>query len=135
MHNWNRKMIEEFRAKGGKGVTHPYKDQLLLLTVNGAKSGRPMTVPLAYHMDDGRYVVAASKGGAPTHPAWYHNLVAHREAMMEVGSESFRVRATPLPRGPERDRLYAAHSRQMPGFRDYPKKTKRTIPVVVLERI
>lgn len=128
-------MIDEFRAKGGRGVTHPYRDQLLLLTVKGAKSGRTMTVPLAYHMDGGRYVVAASKGGAPTHPAWYHNLVAHREATIEVGTESFRVRATPLRRGPERDRLYEEHSRQMPGFGDYPKKTERIIPVVVLERI
>ncbi|HEX9435927.1 MAG TPA: nitroreductase/quinone reductase family protein [Candidatus Limnocylindria bacterium] len=135
MHDWNRKMIDEFRAKGGKGVTHPYKDQLLLLTVKGAKSGHEMTVPLAYHRDGDRYVVAGSKGGAPTHPAWYHNLVARREATVEVGTESFRVRATPLPRGPDRDRLYAEHSRQMPGFGEYPAKTKRIIPVVVLERI
>lgn len=135
MHDWNRRMIDEFRAKGGKGVTHPYKDQILLLTVKGAKSGRAMTVPLAYHMDGGRYVVAATKGGSPKHPAWYHNLVAHREATIEVGTDSFRVRATPIPRGPERDRLYEEHSRQMPGFRSYVAKTKRIIPVVVLERI
>lgn len=128
-------MIDEFRAKGGKGVTHPYKDQLLLLTVRGAKSGQPMTVPLAYHVDGGRYVVAATKGGSPTHPAWYHNLVAHREATIEVGTEKFKVRATPLPRGAERDRLYEAHSQLMPGFRGYVKKTSRVIPIVVLERV
>lgn len=128
-------MIEEFRAKGGKGVTHPYRDRLLLLTVRGKRSGRQITVPLAYHTDGGRYVVAATKGGSPTHPAWYHNLVAHPDVTLEVGAETFGARATPIPRGPERDRLYEEHARQMPGFRDYPSKTKRIIPVVVLERV
>lgn len=132
--DWNSKIIEEFRAKGGKRVTH-FGDRLLLLTVRGAKTGRQLTVPLAYHRDGDRYVIAASKGGAPTHPAWYYNLVAHREAKVEVGTETFRVRATPIPRGPERNRLYEAHAELMPGFREYPKKTSRVIPVVVLERI
>jgi deazaflavin-dependent oxidoreductase (nitroreductase family) len=133
--DWNKAMIDEFRAKGGKGVTHPHGNRLLLLTVRGARSGQPQTVPLAYHLDGDKYVVAASKGGAPTHPAWYHNVVAHREATIEVGTEKFKVRATPLPKGAERDRLYEAHSEVMPGFRDYVKKTKRVIPVVVLERV
>ncbi|MGH2378819.1 MAG: nitroreductase/quinone reductase family protein [Candidatus Limnocylindria bacterium] len=135
MADWNRGIIEEFRAKGGKGVTHPVGDRLLLLTVRGAKSGEPRTVPLAYHRDGDRYVVAASKGGAPTHPAWYHNLVAHREATIEVGTETFKMRATPLPKGEERDRLFEAHATLMPGFRSYVPKTTRIIPVVVLERI
>jgi len=126
---------EEFRAKGGKGVTHPYRYQLLLLTVRGKRSGRDITIPLAYRMDGDRYVVAATKGGSPTHPDWYHNLVAHPDVTVEVGSETFRARATPIARGPERDRLYEEHSRQMPGFGDYPKKTKRVIPVVLLERV
>lgn len=134
-HDWNTKVVDEFRAKGGKGVTHPHGDRLLLLTVRGAKTGQPRTVPLAYTQDRDRYIVAASKGGAPTHPAWYHNLVAHREATIEVGTEKFKVRATPIPRGPERDRLYDAHATVMPGFRGYVTKTKRIIPVVVLERV
>jgi deazaflavin-dependent oxidoreductase (nitroreductase family) len=132
--NWNSGIIEEFRAKGGKGVTH-FGDRLLLLTVRGAKTGRERIVPLAYHRDGERYVIAASKGGAPKHPDWYHGLVKHREATVEVGTEKFTARAKPIPSGPERDRLYAAHAKVMPGFRDYETKTKRIIPVVVLERI
>ena len=134
MADWNSGIIEEFRAKGGKGVTH-FGDRLLLLAVRGAKSGRERTVPLAFHRDGDRYVIAASKGGAPKHPDWYHGLVKHQEASVEVGTEKFKARATPIPRGPERDRLYDAHAKLMPGFRDYEKKTSRIIPVVVLERI
>ena len=132
--DWNTGVIEEFRAKGGKGITH-FGDRLLLLTVRGARSGRERTLPLAYHRDGDRYVVAASKGGAPRHPVWYHNLVRAREATIEIGTDHFNVRATPIPKGPERDRLYEAHAQLMPGFRDYVTRTKRTIPVVVLERI
>lgn len=134
MADWNSGIIEEFRAKGGKGVTH-FGDRLLLLTLRAARSGRERTVPLAYHRDGDRYVIAASKGGAPKHPDWYHGLVKHQEASVEVGTEKFKVRATPIPRGPERDRLYDAHAKLMPGFRDYEKKTTRIIPVVALERI
>lgn len=133
--DWNRRVIDEFHAKGGQGLTHPHGDRILLLTTTGAKTGRRLTAPLVYHLDAGRYVIAASKGGAPTHPAWYHNLVRHREAVVEVGTEEFKVRATPIPSGPERDRLYEAHAALMPGFRDYEKKTARVIPVVVLERV
>ena len=134
--DWNKKMVDEFRAKGGKGLGH-FGDRLLLLTTTGAKSGRTLTSPLAYHRDGENYVVAASKGGAPTHPGWYHNLLAHPEGTVEVGNEKFRVNAKPVAKGPERDRLYAEHARQMPhlGFAGYPQKTKRVIPVVVLERI
>jgi deazaflavin-dependent oxidoreductase (nitroreductase family) len=132
--SWNTGIIDEFRAKGGKGITH-FGDRLLLLTVKGAKTGRERTLPLAYHLDGDRYVIAASKGGAPTHPDWYHSLVKAREATIEVGTDRFKVRATPIPTGPERDRLYEAHARLMPGFREYVTKTKRVIPVVVMERV
>lgn len=132
--DWNKRVIEEFRTKGGKGVTY-FGDRLLLLTARGARTGRSITVPLAYHRDGDRYVVAASKGGAPTHPDWYRNLVKHPEATVVVGTETFRVRATPIASGAERDRLYEAHAALMPGFRGYLKKTTRVIPVVVLERI
>lgn len=133
-NDWNKTIIDEFRAKGGKAV-NGFGDRLLLLTADGAKTGRATTVPLAYHRDGGRYVVAASKGGSPTNPDWYHNLVARREATIEVGTEAFKVRATPIPRGPERDRLYEDHALLMPGFREYPMKTTRVIPVVLLERV
>ena len=132
--DWNTETINRFRAQGGKGVGH-FGDKLLLLTTRGAKSGQVRTTPLVYHRDGDRYVIAASKGGAPSHPAWYHNLLKHREAEVEVGTEKFKVRATPIPKGPERDRLYEAHGANFGAFRDYPKKTTRTIPVVVLERV
>jgi len=134
MADWNKGTIDDFRAKGGKGVGH-FGDKLLLITHRGAKSGQVRTTPLVYHRDGDRYVIAASKGGAPTHPAWYHNLVKHPDAEIEVGTEKFKVHARPVPKGPERDRLYAAHGDNFAAFRDYPKKTKRVIPIVVLERV
>jgi deazaflavin-dependent oxidoreductase (nitroreductase family) len=134
MSDWNNKIIEEFRAKGGRGVG-PFGDQLALLTTRGARSGKPHTTPLAFHRDRGRYVVIASMGGAPKHPAWYHNLLANPDAELEVGNEKFRVRATPVAGGPERDRLYAQQAALMPGFREYERKTTRVIPAVVLERV
>jgi len=133
MNDWNTNMIKKFRAKGGVGINN-FGDRLLLLTTIGAKSGRSHTTPLAYTRDGDRYVVIASKGGAPTHPAWYHNLVAHGEAEVEVGTQRFHVRATPISSGPERDRLFNAQAAIMPGFAEYERKTTRVIPVVVLER-
>jgi deazaflavin-dependent oxidoreductase (nitroreductase family) len=131
--DWNKSTIDLFHAKGGKGIG-PFGDKLLLLTTRGAKSGAVRTTPLVYHRDGERYVIAASMGGAPKNPSWYHNLVKHREAEIQVGTEKFKVRATPLPKGPERDRLYEAHGDNFTAFRDYPKRTKRVIPIVVLER-
>ncbi len=134
MADWNKNTIDEFRAKGGKGIGH-FGDKLLLLTARGAKSGQIRTTPLVYHRDGNRYVVAASKGGAPEHPAWYHNLVKNPDAEVEIGTDKFKVRATPIPKGPERDRLYDAHGANFAAFRDYPKKTTRIIPIIVLERV
>src|SRR2546427_9153751 len=134
MADWNASVIDKFHAKRGKGID-PWGDNLLLLTTRGAKSGQLRTTPLVYPRDGERYVIAASKGGAPTHPGWYHNLVKHREAEVEVGTEKFKVRATPVAKGPERDRFYEAHGANYAVFRDYPKRTKRIIPIVVLERV
>ena len=133
MADWNKSVIDDFHARAGKGVGH-FGDKLLLLTTRGAKSGEVRTTPLVYHRDGNRYVIAASKGGAPQHPGWYHNLVKSREAEIEVGTDTFKVRATPIAKGPERDRLYKAHGDNFAAFRDYPSKTTRIIPVVVLER-
>ena len=133
MAGWNDRIIEEFRTKGGRGVTG-FGDRLLLLHSRGAKTGDEHVAPLAYHRDGDRWVVAASMGGAPKNPAWYHNLTRNRDAEIEVGTERFPVRATPIPNGPERDRLYEDHAQLMPGFREYVKKTTRVIPVVVLEK-
>jgi len=134
MADWNKGIIDEFHAKAGKGVGM-FGDKLLLLTTRGAKTGQARTHPLVYHRDGDRYVIAASMGGAPKNPAWYHNLAKHREAEVEVGTDKFKVRATPVAKGPERDRLYKAHGDNFAAFRDYPKKTERIIPVVVLERV
>jgi deazaflavin-dependent oxidoreductase (nitroreductase family) len=132
--DWNTRVIEEFHAKRGRGIGS-WGDTLLLLTTRGAKSGKVRTTPLVYHRDGGRYVIAASKGGAPAHPGWYHNLAKHRAAEIEVGTEKFTVRATPIPNGAERDRLYEAHCNMFARFREYQTKTKRVIPVVVLEQV
>ena len=132
MADWNSGIVDEFRAKGGKGI-RGFGDRLLLLHVRGRKTGTERVYPLAYHMDDGRYVVAASKGGAPEHPQWYRNLLVNPDVTVEVGAERFPARATAIPKGVERDRLYADHAKPMPGFLDYEKKTTRTIPVIILE--
>lgn len=136
MSDWNTKVIDEFRSKGGTGITN-FGDRLLLLTVRGAKTGTPRTYPLAFHRDGDRYVVAASKGGAPTHPDWYKNIVAQggADVEVEVGDRRFKAHATPVAEGPERDRLYGQHAEMMPGFHDYELKTDRIIPVVVLDPI
>ena len=133
MPGWNDHIINEFRSKEGKGIG-PFGDHLLLLTTKGAKSGTEHTTPLAFHLDGDRLVVIASKGGAPRHPDWYFNLLAHPEAEVEVGTAKFPVRATPVTSGPERDRLYAQQAAMMPGFWEYEKITTRVIPAIVLER-
>jgi deazaflavin-dependent oxidoreductase (nitroreductase family) len=136
--SWNEGTISKFRANAGLNIP-PWGDNLLLLHTRGAKTGRDSVQPLVYHRDGERYVIAASKGGAPTDPGWYHNLVKSREAEIEVaterGVEKFKVSATPIRKGPERDRLYDDHIKVFRGFADYPAKTKRIIPVVVLERV
>ena len=133
-NSFNEGIINEFRTNGGK-VGGPFAGgTLLLLTTTGAKSGEPRIAPLAYHMDGGRYVIFASKAGAPTNPDWYHNLIANPIVSVEVGTEKFQARASEAT-GAERDRLYNAQVAIMPGFAEYEKKTTRKIPVVLLERI
>ena len=136
MQDWNAKMIEEFHAKNGKGVGN-FGDQLALLTTTGARSGEQRTTPLMFHRDGERYVVIASKAGAPDNPAWYHNLQAHPVAMIEVGAElgteTLEVRAHDAE-GEERERIWADRVAIAPGFQEYQEKTSRRIPVVILER-
>jgi deazaflavin-dependent oxidoreductase (nitroreductase family) len=129
---WNRKVIEEFHANGGKINGH-VTNQLLLLTTTGAKSGKRRVNPLAYTTDGDRLVIIASKGGAPSSPDWYYNLLAHPEVTIEVGTETFQATATVVT-GEERDTLYAKQAALMPNFAEYQQKTTRKIPVVVLER-
>jgi deazaflavin-dependent oxidoreductase (nitroreductase family) len=92
------------------------------------------TAIVTFTRDGDRYVIAASKSGAPTNPAWYHNLIANPEVTLEAGGETFQARAT-VTTGAERDRLWERHAEQRPEFRDYPKITDRVIPMIVLERI
>lgn len=134
MHEFNRKLIEEFRANSGKVGGQFANLPVLLLTMTGAKSGKSRTTPLVYSKDGDRIVVIASMGGAPNNPDWYHNLVAHPMVEVEIGSERFPVKAV-VTKGEERERLFNAQAKQMPMFADYQKKTSRQIPVFVLERV
>jgi deazaflavin-dependent oxidoreductase (nitroreductase family) len=127
----NRKVIEEFRAQGGKVGTGQMPH--LLLTTTGAKSGELRVNPLHYSTDGDRFIVIASKGGSATHPDWYHNLVAHPEVTVEVGSVRFQALAR-VAEGEERERLYNQHAARLPHFAGFQKKTKRQIPVIILER-
>ena len=130
MLDWNRKIIEEFRANEGRVATFA-RQALLLLTHIGAKTGKQRTNPLAYFRDGERYIVVASKGGAPTNPDWYYNLLANPRATIEVGIEQLAVTAE-LAGSAERERLWAMVVERNPAFKEYEKKTRRTIPLVIL---
>lgn len=132
-HAWNSRVIEQFRAHGGK-VDGLWEGSLvMLLTTTGAKSGQPRTKPVLYLSDGDRLLIFASKSGAPTHPDWYHNLLAHPEVIVEIGTERYEAIATVLG-GEERDRFYARQAELFPAFADYQAKTSRVIPVVALSR-
>jgi deazaflavin-dependent oxidoreductase (nitroreductase family) len=133
-NQWNKQVIEEFRASGGRLGGQFADAPILLLYTKGRRSGREFLNPLAYYADGDRYLVFGSKGGADTHPDWYLNLIAAPTAHIEVGTESFNVRVTEL-QGEERDRLYAAQAELMPNFAEYQASTKRVIPVVALSRV
>ena len=133
--DFNTNLIKDLRANGGKPSGGPfYGRDMIILTTKGAKSGEIRENPLVYTRDDGRYVVVASKGGAPTNPSWFHNLQANPIVTAEINGEKFKVRATAAD-GDEYERLYKQHADINPGFWDYRQKTSRKIPVVVLERL
>jgi deazaflavin-dependent oxidoreductase (nitroreductase family) len=135
-NDFNRNLIADLRANGGKASGGPFKGgQILILTTKGAKSGEPREHPLAYSEDEGLHVVVASKGGAPTHPAWFHNLKKHPIVTVEVEGETFKAKAKVVEEDEEYERLYAQHAAIMPGFNEYRQKTSRKIPVIVLEPI
>ncbi len=127
--------ISDMRAHGGKITEGPLAGRpTLILTTVGARSGRESVVPVNYSRDGDRYVIAATKGGSPTNPAWYHNLVAHPDVTIEVDGQRFEARAVPT-RGEERQRLWDNHVRVLPNFAEYSTKTTRVIPVIALELI
>ncbi len=135
-NNVNRDVVRQFRSDNGTISSGMFKGaRLLLLTTTGAKSGKERINPLAYTRDGDNYVVIASKGGSPTHPDWYHNILANPEVGVEVATRSgvhqFRAHAR-IAEGDERQRLYDAQAAVMPNFAEYQKKTEREIPAVVL---
>lgn len=132
--DFNRNLVAELRANKGKAATGPFAGRdLLILTTKGAKSGEHRTTPLVYTRDGDRYVIIASKGGAPTHPHWFHNLKAHPEVTVEVEGEKFNAHAKIMD-GDDYERLYHHHASINPQFHEYRTKTTRKIPVVVLEK-
>lgn len=130
----NKRIIDEFRANEGR-VSGPFEGKtLLLLHTLGAKSQQERINPVACIKDGDQWAVIASKGGAPTHPDWYYNIVANPQVTVEVGTEKFQARAT-VAEEPERSRLYESMVAVMPGFDDYRRNTTRVIPVIVLTRV
>jgi len=129
--DFNAQIIEEFRANEGRVGGMFEGATLLLLHHTGAKSGKRRVNPLGYLEDDGRYVVFASKAGAPTNPDWYHNLKTHPNVTIEVGTNTIEVVASEAA-GEERDRLYRTQAERVPQFAEYEKQTDRVIPVIVL---
>src|SRR5260370_8180216 len=126
--------MKEFRANGGKAISGPCVNApLLRLTTTGAKSGKPFTTPLVYNKDGDRIVIIASKGGFPTHPAWYHNLKAHPTTTIELGKEKFQAKAT-ITKDPERQPLFDAQAKLMPAFNEYQQPTTPPIPLTSLKR-
>lgn len=134
MNEFNNKVIAEFRENGGK-VGPPFEGApMILVHHKGAKSGTERVSPLVYSTDGDRYVIIASKAGAPSNPAWYHNLLANPKTTVEIGTETFAVQVSEAT-GAERQRLYDAQAEQMPNFKEYAANTTRQIPVLVLTRV
>jgi deazaflavin-dependent oxidoreductase (nitroreductase family) len=133
-NEFNERVIKEFRSNGGKVGTPFNNAPMILLTHTGAKTGKSYTTPLVYSRDGDRIVVIASKAGAPNNPSWYHNLVAHPTATLEIGTESFKAKAR-VATGDERERLFNQQAAQMAVFNEYRAKTTRKIPVIVFERV
>lgn len=134
MSDWNQKIIEEFRANAGR-VGGPFEGAPMILVHHiGARTGTERVAPLVYFPeDDGTMLIVASKGGAPTNPDWYHNLLANPDTRVELGTETLPVRVREVT-GPERDEVYARQVALEPQFGEYQRSTERTIPVLELQR-
>ena len=133
MNDWNKKVIEEFRANSGKVGGQFDGAPVLLLHTIGAKSGLERVNPMMYLEESGRTFVFASKAGADIDPDWYRNLVANPHVSVELGAQTFSANAASIT-GAERDRIYAIQAERFPGFAEYEAKTTRVIPVVELVR-
>jgi deazaflavin-dependent oxidoreductase (nitroreductase family) len=133
-NDWNKTLIEEFRANGGKVGGYFTAVTVLLLHTQGAKSQQPRVNPLVYLTDGDRFVIAASKRGAPTNPDWYYNTVAQPLVTPDVGTEKLQTRAM-IAEEPEQTRLYDRMAAAMPNYAEYQHSTTRTIPVIILTRV
>ena len=136
MSDWNKNIIEEFRANEGK-VGGPFQGApMIIIHTKGRKSGKEYHNPLVYQPVDGNFAIFGSKGGHTDHPDWYRNVMANPEITVEVGTETHKVRARELE-GEERERIWTRQKELMPGFADYDKKVEgiRDIPVILLERV
>lgn len=134
IQEFNKTIIEEFRANDGAVGGQFAGAPLLLLSTVGAKSGLTRVNPLAYLVDGDRYVIIASYAGSATNPPWYHNLLAHPEVGVELGGERFTAKADVLAE-PKRSQLYARMTEIMPVFSEYQARTSRVIPVIALTRL
>ena len=132
-NDWNRAVIDEFRANAGRVGGMFEGRPLLLLHHVGARTGIRRVAPLMYQDVPDGYAIFASKGGADTNPDWYHNLVANPRTGVEIGTETVPVRAR-VTAGEERERIWTRQKSDHPQFEDYESKTLRVIPVIVLER-
>jgi deazaflavin-dependent oxidoreductase (nitroreductase family) len=133
MREFNQNLITEFRANGGKLGGRLANSSILLLTTTGARSGQERITPLGYGKDGDRLVVIAANAGAPAHPDWYHNLLAHPAVTVEVGAERFAARAH-TAEGTEREHLLTHQAEIVPWLAAQQQKTARAIPIVVIER-
>lgn len=133
MSDWNDRIVDEFRENDGEVGGHFDGKRLLLLHHRGAKSGTWRVSPLAWFPVDDGWAIFGSRGGSDQNPAWYHNLMAHPDVRIEVGSGTVEVTATEV-HGEERRRIYDAHAATWPQFAGYEEKTERVIPVIVLTR-
>lgn len=131
MNDFNDALIAEYRATAGN-VSGPYAGaELLILHTIGAKTGSPQVCPITYRKEEGIYYVFASAAGNPRNPAWYHNLVAHPDTVIEVGDAAIPVHATEIY-GEERTEIYDRHAAKYALFTTYLAKATRTIPVIAL---
>ena len=133
-NNWNQSIIAEFRANSGKVGGNFAGSTLLILHTVGAKSGKEHANPVMYVKDGDRFVIIASKAGAPSNPDWYYNILANPLVTVEAGTEQFQAQAAVAPE-PERTRLYDKMVEVAPGFAEYRQKTTRVIPVITLRRV
>jgi deazaflavin-dependent oxidoreductase (nitroreductase family) len=133
LDDWNARVIAEFRANEGR-VGGQFEGANMILVHNfGAKSGTERVSPMVYFPDGDRFLIIASAAGSPRNPDWYHNLKAHPEVTVEVGTETIPVVVEELPPA-ERDEKWAQITAVAPGFAEYQTKTSRTIPVLALTR-